>query len=247
MKSVVSVGTLLLIGTIFGDFPALAGSEGFTGKVVETMDASSYTYVFVDTGTKKVWAAASKFPVKVGDTVSVPASQLMSDFHSKSLNRDFSEIYFTDKIQVNGSSSTEEKLPQGHPPIGGATPGTLPTGHADIAATTPPPKTDFTGLKPAKNGQTVEWIYAASAKLEGKPVKVRGKVVKYNAQILGKNWLHIQDGTGGPTNNDILVTTTSEAKLGDTVLVEGKVASNKDFGSGYKYALMIEDAKVTVE
>lgn len=211
------------------------------------MDAAGYTYVLVDAGTNKLWAAAMKFPVKPGDLVKVPESEPMIDFHSKSLNRDFPLIYFAGSIQVGGANPAAGKLPEGHPAVGGGPAATLPAGHPATTAKTPPAKIDFTGLKPAKDGKTIEQIYAASAKLAGKSVKVRGKVVKYNANIMGKNWLHIQDGTGSPVSNDILVTTTGEAKNGDTVLVEGKVALNKDFGSGYKYALLIEDAKVTVE
>ncbi len=110
-----------------------------------------------------------------------------------------------------------------------------------------PPKIDFSGLKPLKDGLTVAGIYAGSAKLDGQTVKMRGKVVKFNANILGKNWLHVQDGTGEAKQNDLLVTSAGSAKPGDTVVVEGKVAVNKDFGSGYKYDLLVEDAKVTVE
>ena len=79
------------------------------------------------------------------------------------------------------------------------------------------------------------------------PSRFRGKVVKFNANIMGKNWLHVQDGTGNAGSNDLLVTTTGQAKPGDTVLIEGKVALNKDFGAGYKYNVLVEDAKVTVE
>jgi hypothetical protein len=106
---------------------------------------------------------------------------------------------------------------------------------------------DVAENQPAKDGKTVAEVYAASTKLGGKVVKVRGKVVKYNANILGKNWLHIQDGTGSAGSNDLLVSTSTKAKRGDTVLIEGKVALNKDFGAGYKYDLLVEDAKVTVE
>jgi hypothetical protein len=78
---------------------------------------------------------------------------------------------------------------------------------------------------------------------------VRGKVVKYNAEIMGKNWLHIQDGSGSAdkSNNDLTVTTTTPAKVGDTVLVTGSVTTNKDFGAGYKYTVILDDAKVVVE
>jgi hypothetical protein len=64
---------------------------------------------------------------------------------------------------------------------------------------------------------------------------------------MGKNWLHIRDGTGSEGSNDLVVTTAAEVKVGDTVLVSGAVSLNKDFGAGYKYAVIIEDAKLAVE
>ena len=92
-------------------------------------------------------------------------------------------------------------------------------------------------------------LFRSKSKLAGKPVAVRGKVVKYNAEIMGKNWLHIQDGSGSTdkNDNDLTITTTTPAKLGDTVLVTGNVTTNKDFGAGYKYTVILDDAKVTVE
>jgi len=232
MKHNASLVASLLFIVALGCSQAVAGPGGFSGKVAETMDAAGYTYVLVDTGTNKVWAAATKFAVKKGDLVTVPDSMPMKDFESKSLNRTFPVIYFAGNIAVNGAKPGSEHFPAGHPPLAGKS---------------LPPKVDVAGLQPAKDGKTVAEVYAASAKLGGKPVKVRGKVVKYNANILGKNWLHIQDGTGAAGSNDLLVTTTTQAKRGDTVLIEGKVALNKDFGSGYKYDLLVEDAKVTVE
>lgn len=233
-----------VIGLAFGLAFARAGS--FTGKVTETMEAGGYTYVHVDTGTNKIWAAATKFQVKAGDSVSVPDAMPMRDFESKTLNRTFPVIYFAKDISVNGAGSGSGALPADHPPIGGVS-GHLPAGHPSTKKASPPPKIDFTGLKPAKDGKTVAEIYASAAKLEGQSIKVRGKVVKYNANILGKNWLHIQDGTGSAGSNDLLVTSADPAKRGDTVLVEGQVVRNKDFGSGYKYELLLENAKVLVE
>jgi len=216
------------------------GQESFSGKVTETMNAGTYTYVLVATGTNQFWAAANQFAVKTGDAVTVPAAMPMKDFHSQSLNRDFKLIYFADRIAVNGANADAPKLPAGHPALGAAPVGAMPA--AKVAA-----KVDFTGLKPAKDGLTVAQIYAGSTNLAGTAVTVRGKVVKYNANILGKNWVHIQDGTGTAGSNDLLLTTTDPAKVGDTVLATGKVAINQDFGSGYKYAVLVETAKVTVE
>jgi hypothetical protein len=231
---------------------ALGDERGFSGKVIEVTNTAGYTYVQVDTGGKKLWAATTVFPVKVGDHVTVAAGVPMTGYHSKTLNRDFDVVYFTGRIAVAGDGSSAvgtPTLPPGHPPLtGGAMPG-LPPGHPSLTAPTVAPKVDLTGIKRAEGGKTIQEIYAAQGRLAGKPVSVRGKVVKYNAMIMGKNWLHIQDGSGsaGKMDNDLTVTTTTPAGLGATVLVTGNVSTNRDFGAGYKYSVIIEDAKVTVE
>jgi hypothetical protein len=231
--------------------PAEAG--GFAGKVLETTNTAGYTYVLVDTGSKKLWAAAMQFEVKVGDPVTVGAGVPMTGYHSKSLNRDFDVVYFTGNITVNGgdaNAGTAPALPPGHPALpGAATPPALPPGHPALTTAAKPANLDLTGIKRADGGQTIQEIFASKSGLAGKPVTVRGKVVKYNAMIMGKNWLHIQDGSGSADekNNDLTVTTATPAKLGDTVLVTGIVSTDKDFGAGYKYSVILEDAKVTVE
>ena len=247
MKHIASLVTALFLAAALTAFQAVAGPGGFSGKVTETMNAGGYTYVLVDTGTNKTWAAATQFPVKLGDAVTVADSEAMTDFHSKSLNRDFPVIYFATSITVNGANPAAAKLPPDHPALGGGADGHLPAGHPSAADKKAPTKLDFTGLKPAKDGKTIAEIYAASKTLEGKSVKVRGKVVKYNANIMGKNWVHIRDGTGNDGSNDLLVTTAGQTKPGDAVLVEGKLATNKDFGANYKYSVLLEEAKVTVE
>lgn len=230
-----------------------ATANGFSGKVLETMNTSGYTYVLVDTAGKKLWAAATAFEVKVGDIVTVAGGVPMTNYHSKTLNRDFDVVYFTGSIVLGGAGSAAAgatpALPPGHPPLPGAATPALPPGHPALTGSAAAPKLDLTGIKRAAGGNTIQEIFAAKTKLAGKPVVVRGKVVKYNAQIMGKNWLHIQDGSGsaGKNDNDLTVTTATPAKLGDTVLVTGTVATDKDFGAGYKYTVILDDAKVTVE
>ncbi len=234
--------------------PAPAATVGsISGKVAETMSTAGYTYVLVDTGSKKVWAAAVQFDVKVGDSVSFVAGDPMPNYHSKSLNRDFDLVYFTGGITVLGDAAaapgSAPALPPGHPALTGKPAPVLPPGHPALTGQAPKTKVDLTGIKRADGGQTVSEIYAAGKKLAGKTVTVRGKVVKYNALIMGKNWLHIRDGSGSPEKNDqdLTVTTTTPAALGDTVLVTGPVSQKKDFGAGYKYDVILDDAKVTVE
>lgn len=231
MKHILSVTAGLLLGIA----SAAAQSSGIAGKVAETMNASGYTYVLLDSGTNKVWAAATRFAVKVGDTVTLGDAVPMSNFRSETLKRDFPLIYFASGVTVNGTNSGPANLPQGHPPL------------AATASKSPASIASGVEIKPVTGGKTVAQIYAESAALSGKTIKVRGKVVKYNANIMGKNWVHVVDGTGAAGSNDLLATSTSTAKVGDVVVVEGKLTLDKDFGAGYKYKLLLEEAKVTVE
>lgn len=95
------------------------------------------------------------------------------------------------------------------------------------------------------NAYTVTEVVTKAVALKDKPVVVNGKVVKYNAGIMGKNWIHLRDGTGTEASNDILVTTAAQAKLGDVLTVSGVVRNDKDFGAGYLYKVLIEEATLT--
>ena len=117
-----------------------------------------------------------------------------------------------------------------------------PTPEAPTAAV------DLSGIAKAAGGMTVAEVFAGKDQLAGKPVIVRGKVVKTNANIMGKNWLHVRDGSGAEGTNDLTVTTTGTLpNVGDTVLLTGPVVLDKDFGMGYQYDVMVEDALVKVE
>lgn len=245
---------LLLLGGVLLSGRLLLAADvdpaaGFSGQVIATTNTAGYTYLQVDTGGKKLWATTTQFPVKVGDTVTVGAGTRMNDYHSKTLDRTFDVVYFVGQVSVHGNGTGgEPALPSGHPPLAGANP-TMPPGHPSLTAATAPSTMNLTGIKRADGGKTIQEIYAAQSQLAGKAVTVRGKVVKYNAMIMGKNWLHIRDGSGDAAqhDNDLTVTTTTPAALGATVLVTGNVSTNLNFGASYKYRVIIEDAKVTVE
>ena len=97
-----------------------------------------------------------------------------------------------------------------------------------------------------ENALRVTEIFAQAQALNGKSVRVRGKVMKNSRMIMGRNWLHLQDGTGDATKqeHDLVVTTTDEAQEGAVVTVEGVVAADRDFGAGYRYRVLLENAKV---
>lgn len=129
------------------------------------------------------------------------------------------------------------------PPSGATAPAGVPAGHPSPQGAS----VHVAGVEKAPGGNTLQEIFLAKAELAGKEVLFRGKVVKYNTGIMGKNWIHVQDGTGEGGGNDLTVTTSAEARVGDTVLVRGTLATDKDFGFGYKYGVIVEDAQVTVE
>ena len=121
----------------------------------------------------------------------------------------------------------------------------MPAGHP---AAEPGEEVDLSGIAKAEGGKTVAEVFAEKDALGGQPVTVRGKVVKVNAGIMGKNWLHVRDGSGAEGTNDLTVTTAGELPaLGATVVVTGPVTLDKDFGMGYAYDVIVEDAEVKVE
>lgn len=125
---------------------------------------------------------------------------------------------------------------------------TMPAG-VEHPAVKPTAEINLTGIAKAEGGKTIAEVYAGKDALAGTKVTVRGKVVKTNSGIMGKDWLHVRDGSGADGTNDLTVTTPPGTlpKVGDTVVVTGTVVLNKDFGMGYKYPVMLEDAEVKVE
>ena len=227
--------------------PAAAPSE-VTGTVLETMDSGGYTYLKLKTSSGEVWAAVNKADVKKGSTATVTSPMLMENFESKTLNRKFDKIYFgTLGNSGGGTPGAGGALPPGHPAVGGAPNGNMAAQHAAAAAG----PADVGPIKVSKasgpDGRTVAEIYAQKTALKDKKVVLHGKVVKFLPEIMGKNWIHVRDGSGSAAgkNDDMTITTADTVAVGDVVTVTGTVKLDKDFGAGYAYPVMIEDAKIS--
>ena len=212
------------------------GGATASGTVVETINAANYTYVRVDTADGEIWAAATRFDVAVGDAVVVPLEMPMQDFHSETLDRTFPVVYFTSQILKEGEAAGSA-MPPGHPPISGAS-----SSADETTALTDP-------VEPADGGVTVARVWAETSDLAGTEVTVRGRVVKFNGGILGTNWIHLQDGTGSAEDgtHDLTVTTNGAASVGDVVTATGVLATDKDFGAGYTYAVLLENAELIAD
>lgn len=235
--------------------PAAAptGSDIWHGTVLETMDAASYTYALLDIGSEQVWVAGPQTTIAVGDHVHVGAGMAMPDFESKALGRTFDVVYFVGAIEQGDHGAAAATPPADHP--GGAMPQEHPGGAApmgmgtgsDAASHTTTARETVEGVAKAAGGQTVAEIFINAASLKDKNVKVRGRVVKFSPNIMGTNWLHIQDGTGAEGTHDLTVTSATTVKVGDVVLVDGPLSVDRDFGAGYRYPVIVENATVIVE
>ena len=204
-----------------------ASAVKLTGTVLESMDAAGYTYLKLRTASGDVWVAVQQTAARRGSEITILPQITMQNFESKTLNRKFDQVIF-------GVVDGGQRAPMGMPP-----------GMASAAAV------DVKVGKVAKadgtDARTVAEVWAARAVLSDKPVSVRGKVVKFLPGIMGKNWLHLRDGSGtrAKGDDDLTVTTADTVAVGDVVLVRGIVRTEKDFGAGYNYAVIVEEAKVS--
>lgn len=219
-----------------------AAAEGNTGTVLETMNSGGYTYVHLDMGDKQVWAAGPTVEgIEVGQKVGFSGAMEMRNFTAKSLDRTFETILFVGALTKDG-----EKAAGGSGMGMGGGMGGMPKSDEPISGTkTKLENAHIEGVEKAAGGYTVSEIYAQADKLAGKEVTLRGQVVKYSPGIMGKNWLHIQDGSGDDNTSDLTVTTDGHAQVGDLVLVKGPLSVDKDFGAGYKYHVIVEGATVS--
>ncbi len=204
------------------------------GEVLEAIDVAGYTYLRLGTAGGEIWAAVPRSTVTKGSQARIVDASLMQQFRSDTLDRTFDRIYF-------GVLAGGDGAPSGH---GGVTPpassGSASGSGLEVGKVAP---------LDAEDARSVAQLFSQKADLAGKSIRVRGKVVKVTRGVLGKTWLHIQDGSGSAEtkDNDLVVTTAGDAQIGDIVIVKGLVVVDKDLGAGYRYAVLLEDAEVTVE
>jgi hypothetical protein len=200
-----------------------------THKVVvkDVLQSTNYTYLLVTENNTENWLAVPKMNADKGETYYYDNGMLMENFMSKDLKRTFEKIYFLDEIRTtlekkNGSINTTD-VPR------------------DMK-----PKIDKKDMQLSKvdGGISIKDLFSEKSKYDGKTVKVKGVVSKVNPEIMGKNWIHIQDGTDFEGQFDLTVTSKFVPNVGDTIIVEGIIALNKDFGAGYIYDVILEDAQI---
>jgi len=214
---------------------AAAAPEPLRGSVLEKIDVNQYTYLRIASPSGEVWAAVPKSGVAVGETVTVSGAMWMENFKSETLSRTWPRIAF--------GVLQDDAAPSPKPGNAGR--------FAEAAANAPPAEVKVADVKVAKapgpQGRTIADIYTQRGQLKERPVSVRGTVVKATNGVLGKNWLHLRDGSGQGATADLAVASAQTAGVGAVVLVTGIVRLDRDLGSGYHYDVIVEDAKVQAE
>ncbi len=211
-------------------------SASIPGKVLKTMDSGGYTYMFLQVkGGKKIWVAVPKTKVAVGKKVAFVPGPEMKNFKSKTMDRTFDSIIFSlGLVGQKGSATAKKKEKEPVVVVPGSKSAAVAAEKIKVAKATGP------------NAHTVAEVFALKNSLKGKKVVVRGKVVKVAEHIMKTNWVHIQDGTGTPGKNDhdLVVTTNALPAEGETVTVSGTLLKDKDYGSGYKYDALVDNAEI---
>lgn len=209
------------------------------GEVLEVQNVQGYTYLRLKTREGETWASVPTANVKKGEQVTLTDTMVMKDFQSKALNRKFDRLVFG---TIEGAKAAPAPAAAPHATMS-APPGTKsPHGGGQPAAA---PVAKIAKAKGA-DARTVAEVIDQRAALKGKSVTIRGQVVKVNNGILGKNWVHLQDGSGSADKgtHDIIVTTKDTVAMNDVVTASGTVRTDVNVGSGYAYPVMVEDAKV---
>lgn len=213
------------------------GAPVVKGRVLEAKEASPYTYLRLKTAKGETWAAVNKADVKTGSEVTIENAMVMRNFESKSLKRKFDTIVFGTLAGTPVAAAPSG--PVATPPAGGD----LGKIHGGIAKTT---DVDIGKVAKAEgaSGRTVAEVHSERLALKDKPVVIRAKVVKVTANVMGRNWVHLRDGSGSAadSSNDILVTSKDKPNVGDVVVAKGVVRTDITLGSGYTYKVLVEGA-----
>jgi hypothetical protein len=202
---------------------AATAPKAHTATVTETMDAGGYTYMKVAEGTRTYWVAVTATPVSVGQRVTFNEQMWMPNFKSRALNRAFDTILFATMARPNAHHSGIEAVKPANAPK-----------HV---------------MQKAPGGYSVAEVFEKRTALKGKTVSVRGKVTKVSRGIMKRNWVHLEDGTGNAATDDLVFTSPGsiDVKAGDTVTATGTVETDKDFGYGYFYPVIIEQSSFKKE
>lgn len=236
MRNLIFAGLILIIAGC-NSSPT---SEFTNVKVKEVEQVGSYTYLLVKAKGPEYWLAVPSMEVKPGETYHYQGGMLMTDFYSKDLDKTFEEVIFLEAIFSGTAGSGLETKAKSE--VMGQLDSHQSQG-VDYENMVTIEKSDVQ-LEVAEGTMTISELFSDPGAYEGKTIRVRGEVTKYNAAIMELNWVHLQDGTEFEGKFDLTATSIESFEVGAVVTLEGILALNRDFGYGYSYEILLEKAIV---
>ena len=222
MKNVVKLLLVAILAIMTGC--ASPAPDGLvTAKVKAVEQVPSYTYLQVKAKGPAYWVALPTMEIAVGSKVTFRGGMMMEDFHSKELDRTFEKILFLEGLDGGTPAGTDM--------MSGSSSGSK--------LKVEKLKTDVEAIE---GSISIGDLFADPAKFEGQTIVVSGEVAKYNPAIMNLNWVHLQDGTEFEGKYDLTITSSDAFEVGQVVSIQGIVALNRDFGSGYSYEVLLENA-----
>jgi hypothetical protein len=200
------------------------GDGAVTVKVKAIEQVEKYTYLQVKGKGDTYWIAVTSTEIKVGENLTYQGGMWMEDFYSKELDRTFDRVLFLDGYE--GMQTEDPGMGQ----MPGTTQGSVKSDKLE------------TQIEHEAGTVSIADLYRDPAAYEGQTIRVKGEVAKFNAQIMERNWIHLQDGTEFEGKYDLTVTSQQGFKVGEIVTLEGILALNRDFGYGYSYEILLEKA-----
>jgi hypothetical protein len=194
-----------------------------TAKVKTVEQVASYTYLQVKGKGPAYWVAIPTTEIAVGSTISYQGGMWMENFESKELNRTFEKVLFLEGL-------------------GGGTPAAMDMMSGSSQGSSVNVEKLGTNVDPVEGSVSIGEIFTDPAKFDGKTVIVTGEVAKYNPAIMERNWIHMQDGTESDGKYDLTVTSSESFEVGQVISLQGVLALNRDFGYGYSYEVILENA-----
>jgi len=219
LKSLIYVGLFLLV---MGCTNNNSGSGLTTVKVLEVEQVANYTYLLVKAKGPEYWIAVPTMAAQPGETYQYQGGMLMEDFESKELDRTFDKVLFLEALYSESAGARQE--------VQEVTPGSQVNAE----------KSDVK-VESVEGTVSIGELFSNPGSYEGKSIKIRGEVTKFNAAIMDRNWVHLQDGTEANGKFDLTATSKETFMVGSVVTVEGVVALNQDFGYGYSYEILLEN------
>ena len=189
--------------------------------VLDVLPTDKYIYLEVEEKGEKYWVATRKQEVKKGEKYFFNGGLLKTNFESKEYNRTFDKVYLVSNLV------------------------SMDHGHGHGATTAETEKSIVKSIKinnPKEGSIKISEIIDNPDKYKGKKVQVTGQCVKVNPNIMGRNWIHLKDGS--KDDYDFVLTSSTIVPEGQVVTLSGVVTLDKDFGAGYRYEIIVEEATI---